>query len=178
MGIKYLCLNTLRTFWKKKTQLLCIGIIIMLSSLLYTMMYYTMDSMTKGIENLARASNQEDFSIEVLNNILPSELGQIPKDKRVEYSTYKLTDLKRVDYKLYEGILKSRMKTFEKAYPAYELEVRSYKDINFNYNEGSHTIRVFKDGKKINLTYLAVSYTHLTLPTKNSPCRSRWSPYH
>ena len=25
---------------------------------------------------------------------------------------------------------------------------------------------------------LAVSYTHLTLPTKNSPCRSRWSPYH
>ena len=25
---------------------------------------------------------------------------------------------------------------------------------------------------------VAVSYTHLTLPTKNSPCRSRWSPYH
>ena len=25
---------------------------------------------------------------------------------------------------------------------------------------------------------MAVSYTHLTLPTKNSPCRSRWSPYH
>ena len=23
-----------------------------------------------------------------------------------------------------------------------------------------------------------VSYTHLTLPTKNSPCRSRWAPYH
>lgn len=154
MGIKYLCLNTLRTFWKKKTQLLCIGIIIMLSSLLYTMMYYTMDSMTKGIENLAKASNQEDFSIEVLNSILPSELSQIPKEKQVEYSTYKLTDLKRVDYKLYEGILKSRIKAFEKVYPSYELEVRSYKDINFNYKEGSHKIRVFKDGKKINLTYL------------------------
>ena len=23
-----------------------------------------------------------------------------------------------------------------------------------------------------------VSYTHLTLPTKDSRCRSRWSPYH
>ena len=23
-----------------------------------------------------------------------------------------------------------------------------------------------------------VSYTHLTLPTKRSMCRSRWSPYH
>ena len=24
----------------------------------------------------------------------------------------------------------------------------------------------------------AVSYTHLTLPTRIYPCRSRWSPYH
>ncbi|MEG0578530.1 MAG: hypothetical protein RR490_01285, partial [Niameybacter sp.] len=62
MGIKYLCRNTLRTFWKKKTQLFCIGIIIMLSALLYTMMYYTMDSMILGIEKLAQAANQEDFS--------------------------------------------------------------------------------------------------------------------
>ena len=23
-----------------------------------------------------------------------------------------------------------------------------------------------------------VSYTHLTLPTNNAQCRSRWSPYH
>ena len=26
--------------------------------------------------------------------------------------------------------------------------------------------------------YTAVSYTHLTLPTKGHGCRSRWSPYH
>ena len=25
---------------------------------------------------------------------------------------------------------------------------------------------------------IAVSYTHLTLPTKSDECRSRWSPYH
>ena len=25
---------------------------------------------------------------------------------------------------------------------------------------------------------MAVSYTHLTLPTKYNSCRSRWSPYH
>ena len=25
---------------------------------------------------------------------------------------------------------------------------------------------------------MAVSYTHLTLPTNVSMCRSRWSPYH
>ena len=27
-------------------------------------------------------------------------------------------------------------------------------------------------------TVEAVSYTHLTLPTTCTPCRSRWSPYH
>ena len=27
-------------------------------------------------------------------------------------------------------------------------------------------------------THEAVSYTHLTLPTKQVQCRSRWSPYH
>ena len=27
-------------------------------------------------------------------------------------------------------------------------------------------------------SYRAVSYTHLTLPTKSDECRSRWSPYH
>ena len=26
--------------------------------------------------------------------------------------------------------------------------------------------------------YIPVSYTHLTLPTNVSRCRSRWSPYH
>ena len=28
------------------------------------------------------------------------------------------------------------------------------------------------------LTATPVSYTHLTLPTKDTRCRSRWSPYH
>ena len=27
-------------------------------------------------------------------------------------------------------------------------------------------------------TLTTVSYTHLTLPTTCTPCRSRWSPYH
>ena len=28
------------------------------------------------------------------------------------------------------------------------------------------------------MALLPVSYTHLTLPTKDTRCRSRWSPYH
>ena len=37
-----------------------------------------------------------------------------------------------------------------------------------------HDLSLFMEDNNVN----TVSYTHLTLPTKNSPCRSRWSPYH
>ena len=33
-------------------------------------------------------------------------------------------------------------------------------------------------GERAAITVAAVSYTHLTLPTKPMMCRSRWSPYH
>ena len=31
---------------------------------------------------------------------------------------------------------------------------------------------------EFSFNYKTVSYTHLTLPTKQVQCRSRWSPYH
>ena len=34
------------------------------------------------------------------------------------------------------------------------------------------------DGKDPKKSLIAVSYTHLTLPTTARRCRSRWSPYH
>ena len=38
--------------------------------------------------------------------------------------------------------------------------------------------REIKDPRLELVTITAVSYTHLTLPTKSDECRSRWSPYH
>ena len=39
---------------------------------------------------------------------------------------------------------------------------------------GTHIIKRYKTSDSLH----AVSYTHLTLPTKQVQCRSRWSPYH
>ena len=36
----------------------------------------------------------------------------------------------------------------------------------------------FKYADGISVVRSTVSYTHLTLPTKDTRCRSRWSPYH
>ena len=50
----------------------------------------------------------------------------------------------------------------------------------FQLLEGNLTIApTLRNTDKINLSLTkAVSYTHLTLPTRGSKCRSRWSPYH
>ena len=51
-------------------------------------------------------------------------------------------------------------------------------------NENREEIKTFWKEMKMNSqqpkTYgtQPVSYTHLTLPTSNTLCRSRWSPYH
>ena len=44
---------------------------------------------------------------------------------------------------------------------------------------GSSPIGMYKELIKANKDgSIAVSYTHLTLPTTCTRCRSRWSPYH
>ena len=39
-------------------------------------------------------------------------------------------------------------------------------------------LSIFDSGVLKSPTIIAVSYTHLTLPTIVEWCRSRWSPYH
>ena len=39
-------------------------------------------------------------------------------------------------------------------------------------------VGLFEDHIADGTTFSAVSYTHLTLPTRSCQCRSRWSPYH
>ena len=45
-----------------------------------------------------------------------------------------------------------------------------------NSKDKEKILKAARDKKS--LTFMAVSYTHLTLPTTVLKCRSRWSPYH
>ena len=50
------------------------------------------------------------------------------------------------------------------SFPYSEALIVPYQDVRWSYRELD--------------TQVAVSYTHLTLPTMLAQCRSRWSPYH
>ena len=74
-------------------------------------------------------------------------------------------------------------------YCGYE-DVDVIKNVNFKVERGKNLCIVGPNGcgKSTLLKSIAniikykgsitVSYTHLTLPTTCTPCRSRWSPYH
>ena len=47
------------------------------------------------------------------------------------------------------------------------------------YPSGTWDGEILWEGRPLHASGIrAVSYTHLTLPTTCTPCRSRWSPYH
>lgn len=155
MGIKILFHNTLRTFIKKVPQLLSISIIIFLSSYLYFTVSYAYTSLEIGVDKVITGGNQEDFIIEVLNGITTSEMNYVMRIEKGEMLTYSLTELRNIDKKLYDNILKERIKAFQDIYEGYEVEVREYKDINFKNDEGKgNKLRILKEQENINKIYI------------------------
>lgn len=116
MGVKILCLNVLRTFKKKKLQLAAIVVIIFLSSFLYTTMFYTMDSMTQSMEKVIELGYQEDFSIEMIDVVLPNEIKYLTQADKETYQGYTLTHLKRGNQTIYRTLMNKREDAFLKRY--------------------------------------------------------------
>ena len=98
MGVKILLKNTLNIFKKKKIQLLAIGIIIGLSSFLYTTMFYTLDSLKSPFEKFVLDYNQEDFSVEIIDGITEGDIKSLSKEDKDLINSilaYSLGDIKR-----------------------------------------------------------------------------------
>lgn len=157
MGVRVLFENTLNSFKKKKLQLIAIGIIIALSSFLYTTMFYAIDSLKTPLEEFVKETNQEDFSINMINGLTKFDINNIDDKYKNEISqvlNYKLTDIKNYNIELYNEIINNRIEAFEKEYENFNLENREFKEINFKNSGISNKITLFKDNKDINLSYI------------------------
>ncbi|WP_346935465.1 ABC transporter permease [Clostridium sp.] len=157
MGVKVLLKNTFNTFKKKKIQLLAIGIIIALSSFLYTTMFYALDSLKKPLESFMEETNQEDFSIDMINGLTDFDIKKLSTEEQIEIQpllTYRLIDIKKYNGDIYNEIINNRINEFNKEYDGYDLELREYKKVNFNKDNISNNVTFFKENKNINLSYI------------------------
>ena len=139
--------NAFKLLKKKKFQLLAIGIIIFLSSFIYVAMYNAMNTIEDTLDKYIKETNQEDFVVNINDYALSSEVN-------LNNNLVKLTDLKSSDSQKFNQIMDNRINDFKKQYEDTDLEVRYSKDILFKHNSEANTMRLIKDAKAINLSYI------------------------
>lgn len=157
MGLKILLRNIFNILKKKKMQLMAIGLVMGLSSLIYTTMFYTLDSMKVSFEKFKTDYNQEDFSIEIIDGITTSDIKGLNDEEIKSINnmfTYSLMDIKDINEDLYNKIIKNRINNFEKAYSDLQLELRVYKNVDFNNNGVGNKFIFVNDANNINISYI------------------------
>jgi putative ABC transport system permease protein len=146
--------NVIKTLQGKWMQLAAIGIIVIFSSMLYTMMFYGLSGIAEPTITYLEKSNQEDFSVEMLNIVTPEE-SQYPIVRNLlSKGIYTLSDINKIEPVTFQKIMESRIKSFEKIYSGYSLELRQYKTLDFEYKGKSNKALIAKDSEKINLSYM------------------------
>jgi len=141
--------NIIKTFKKKIVQLSAIGIIIFLSSFMYTTMFYATSALEEPTEKFFVDNKQEDFSIDMINGLTLEELEYTISNYNISPDIYTLTNIKRENRDLYYEILHNRKEAFENKYKEYDLELREYKDISLD--NSNHKMRVIKNSRDINM---------------------------
>lgn len=147
--------NVIRTLRKKWMQLAAIGIIIILSSLIYTMMFYGLSGIEEPTRDYLIRYEQEDFSVEILDMATEKESLKYPSVISLfSKGIYSLSDIKKNDSSTFYELMNNRIKAFEDIYRDYSLELREYKNITYDYKEKSHKGLIIKDSEKINKSFI------------------------
>lgn len=146
--------NMLKTIEKKRLQLISIGIIVLLSSFLYSTMSYAINGLEAPTESYLEEYGQEDFSVDMLSVLTPKEASDINLTDEIPAGIYTLASLKNYDAKLYYDLMDKRRSVFLNNYPQLDLELREFKELYFR-NDGVNTkALVIKDGAKMNRSYM------------------------
>jgi len=146
--------NVKATFKSKWLQLTAIGIIIMMSSLIYTTMSYSVSSLEMPTMAYLEEYVQEDFSIEVLEIMTVQELLEQHIKESIPPGIFTLNDLRRYDQALFRALITDRIEAVENIYPYLELELRELKQFYYNHAGQNHQALLVKDAEIINLSYI------------------------
>ncbi len=145
--------NVIRTLKKQYVQLLLLGIIITLSSFIYTTMDYGIGGILTSTEEYFEVANQEDFAISMLDMILEDDAIYIANNCSLTTEVFTVSSLKVIDETCYYGLIDNRLSTIENEYDGINIELRESKDVYFDYDNSSYKIRFLKATTEINKSY-------------------------
>lgn len=145
--------HVVKTLSKKWFQLFAIGVIIIMSSLTYTMMFYGLSGIEEPTERYLDTYNQEDFSVELINQLTPEEIKSLdaPLESNLPLS---LSALKQQDPEAFKTLIDARMDEVLERYPDVSLELRTSKAVDFERNGKTHNALVLNDAKTINRSFI------------------------
>lgn len=146
--------NVWKTLTDKWMQLLAIAVIIVMSSLTYTMMFYGISGIEVPTEEYLAASNQEDFAVEMLNRVTEEEATRPDLADFIASGQYTLSDLRRVDEATFNAVITDRIDAVEREMENATLELRASKLINYPFGSSEHRGLILKEADAINVSYL------------------------
>ncbi|WP_214777762.1 FtsX-like permease family protein [Exiguobacterium sp. s22] len=146
--------NVWKTLGKKWMQLLAIAIIIVMSSLTYTMMFYGISGIEVPTEEYLEESNQEDFAIDMLNRVTEEELRDPAVATLAETGAFTLADIKQADAEVFNRLIASRIAAVEQEMPDATIELRDLKAITYTFDDTEHRGMIVKESDTINRSYL------------------------
>ncbi|MCT4783054.1 MULTISPECIES: ABC transporter permease [Exiguobacterium] len=146
--------NVWKTLAGKWMQLVAIAVIIVMSSLTYTMMFYGISGIEVPTEQYLKSSNQEDFAVEMLNRVTEEEARDPRIAALVAGGSYTLADVKRLEPDAFDALMKERIEAVSRQIPDATLELRAFKPISYSLNGREHRGLILKEADTINLSYL------------------------
>lgn len=135
-------------------QLLAIAIIIVMSSLTYTMMFYGISGIEVPTEEYLEESNQEDFAIDMLNRVTEEELRDPAVATLAVTGWFTLADIKQADAEVFNRLIASRIAAVEQEMPDATIELRDLKAITYTFDDTEHRGMIVKESDTINRSYL------------------------
>lgn len=153
LGANMLFKNVFRTLKRQYVQLFLLGVIITLSSFIYTAMDYGVGGIKEPAEEYFEVANQEDFAISMMDFMLEKDVMYSVLHCTPSEPVYTLSALKDVNSACYYKIMDYRMSLITGTYSSISIELREYKDIYYDLTGDSHKLRILKDNEEINLSY-------------------------
>lgn len=146
--------NVFRTLKKQYIQLLLLGVIITLSSFIYTSMDYGVGGIKGPAEEYFEIAKQEDFAISIMDFILEEDVEFIISNCTFTGEiVYTLSAARDVNRTCYYDLMYYRMDLINESYNDITIELREFKNIYFDMSGDTHKLRILKDNEVINLSY-------------------------